>query len=142
MAAIPTFAEEDAKRPTREHENLVAERTRHHQPHTAAPIRLGIRNFNVMLVKAAQYWPPRVLRRCAPPEGEALPPNTLAELRSEMARLSLRKGCPGGFDRAPRYGHGGGLIYVMQVLFLGATYTLSESVIACVTKWVNNGVYW
>src|SRR6202162_782835 len=28
MAAIPTLAEEDAKRPTREHDNLVAERTR------------------------------------------------------------------------------------------------------------------
>ena len=28
MAAIPTVAEEDAKRPTREHENLVGERTR------------------------------------------------------------------------------------------------------------------
>src|ERR1700674_4783925 len=42
MAAIPTLAQEDAKRPTREHENLVAERTRITNRMTATLVRLGI----------------------------------------------------------------------------------------------------
>ena len=32
MVAVPTLAEEDAKRPSRERENLVGEQTRHRQP--------------------------------------------------------------------------------------------------------------
>ena len=46
MAAIPSLQEEDAKRPTRERENLVGERTRIVNRMKACLIRFGIRNFN------------------------------------------------------------------------------------------------
>jgi transposase len=84
MAAIPTLAEEDAKRPTREHEMLVTERTRLTNRMTSTLIRLGIGNFNVKLVKAAAR-----LLGLRTPEGEPIPPHTLAELDRDMARLAL-----------------------------------------------------
>jgi transposase len=83
MAAIPTLAEEDAKRPTREHAMLVAERRLTNRM-TAALVRLGIRNFNVKLVKAADR-----LASLRTPEGEPIPPHSMAELMRDMARLSL-----------------------------------------------------
>ncbi|WP_284201080.1 IS110 family transposase, partial [Sinorhizobium fredii] len=46
MAAVPEISEEDAKRPTRERENLVAERTRLVNRMKAALARLGIRDVN------------------------------------------------------------------------------------------------
>src|SRR5262247_3968349 len=52
MAAIPTFADEDAKRPHRERENLVREQSRIVNRMKAALIRLGIRGFNPKLKKA------------------------------------------------------------------------------------------
>jgi transposase len=87
MAAIPTLAEEDAKRPTREHDNLVAERTRITNRMTATLIRLGIRNFNVKLRKAAER-----LAGLRSPEGVGLPPHTLDELYRDMERLALVRG--------------------------------------------------
>src|SRR5260370_41835865 len=54
MAAIPTLEQEDAKRPTREHESLVAERTRLVNRMKATLVRLGITGFNVKLRKAAE----------------------------------------------------------------------------------------
>ncbi len=45
MAAIPTLEEEDAKRPSRERENLVDERTRIGNRIKATLARLGIRGF-------------------------------------------------------------------------------------------------
>src|SRR6266700_6287830 len=54
MAAIPTLAEEDARRPNREHEHLVGERSRIINRMKATMIRHGIGNFNVKLRKAAQ----------------------------------------------------------------------------------------
>ena len=84
MVAIPTLAEEDARRPNREHENLVGERTRIVNRMKAALIRLGIRNFNVKLRKAAER-----LEELRSPEGVPLPANTLAELRRDMARRGL-----------------------------------------------------
>src|SRR6202043_3227358 len=84
MAAIPTLAQEDAKRPTREHENLVAERTRLINRMKATLIRLGIRDFNIKLRKAAEG-----LAALRTPEGEPVPPNTLAELRRDLERLVL-----------------------------------------------------
>src|SRR5882672_3364080 len=53
MARVPTIAEEDAKRPNRERESLVGERTRIVNRMKAALIRLGIRGFNPKLKKAA-----------------------------------------------------------------------------------------
>src|SRR6516162_2446033 len=84
MAAIPTIAEEDARRPNREHQTLVQERTRIVNRMKATLIRLGIRTFNVKLRKASDRL--AVLRS---PEDEPLPPNTGAELRRDMARLQL-----------------------------------------------------
>ena len=45
MAAIPTLEEEDAKRPNREREGLVGERTRIVNRIKSALARLGIRGF-------------------------------------------------------------------------------------------------
>src|SRR5271166_2871014 len=45
MVAIPTLEEEDARRPSRERENLIGERTRIINRMKAALIRLGIRGF-------------------------------------------------------------------------------------------------
>ena len=82
MAAIPSLQEEDAKRPTRERENLVSERTRIINRMKACLVRFGIRNFKPTLRKA-----PERLNQLCTPEGDPLPPNTLAELRRDMARL-------------------------------------------------------
>jgi transposase len=86
MAAIPTLTEEDAKRPGRERESLVGERTRIINRIKGALARLGIRNFKPMLRNA-----PQLLETLQTPEGTALLPNTLAELRRDMARLSFVK---------------------------------------------------
>jgi transposase len=86
MAAIPTLTEEDAKRPGRERESLVGERTRIINRIKGALARLGIREFKPMLRSA-----PQLLETLRTPEGAALPPNTLAELRRDMARLSFVK---------------------------------------------------
>ena len=82
MAAIPTLEEEDAKRPTREREHLVAKRTSIINRMKAALVRLGIRGFNPKLRKA-----PERLSALRTPEGCPIPPNTLAELTREMAQL-------------------------------------------------------
>jgi transposase len=82
MARIPTLEEEDTKRPNRERENLVSERTRIINRMKSALARLGIRGFKPALRKA-----PERLARLLTPEGAPLPPNTLAELQRDMARL-------------------------------------------------------
>ena len=84
MAAIPTIAEEDARRPNREHQTLVQEQTRVVNRIKSTLIRFGIRNFKVKLRKAADRL---ATRRGL--EDEPLPPNTVAELRRDMARLQL-----------------------------------------------------
>ena len=84
MAAIPTLAQEDAKRPSRERESLVGERTRIGNRMKGALARLGIRGFKPTLRSA-----PACLEALRTPEGAPLPPNTLAELRRDMARLRL-----------------------------------------------------
>ena len=82
MAAIPTLEEEDAKRPTRERECLVGERTRIVNRIKAALARQGVRGFKPTLRKALER-----LDALRTPEGTALPPNTRAELHRDMARL-------------------------------------------------------
>ncbi len=82
MAAIPTLEEEDARRPNRERESLVSERTRIVNRIKAALVRLGVRGFKPTLRNALER-----LETLRTPEGTALPPNTLAELRRDMARL-------------------------------------------------------
>ena len=84
MVAIPTIKDEDAKRPNRERESLIGEQSRIINRMKAALIRLGIRSFNPKLKKAADR-----LDGLRTPEGEPIPPNTLAELRRDMARRRL-----------------------------------------------------
>jgi transposase len=73
MVAIPTLEEEDAKRPNRERENLVGERTRIVNLMKGCLARLGVRNFKSTLRKASE-----LLATLHTPEGRAVPPNTLA----------------------------------------------------------------
>jgi transposase len=83
MVAVPSLEEEDAKRPSRERENLVGERTRIVNRMKAALIRLGVRGFKPELLKA-----PERLEALTTPEGVPIPPNMLAEMRRDMARLA------------------------------------------------------
>jgi transposase len=82
MAAIPTVEEEDAKRPNREHASLVGERTRIVNRMKSTLARLGVRGFKSTLRRASER-----LGTLRTPEGMPLPPNTLAELGRDMARL-------------------------------------------------------
>jgi transposase len=84
MAAIPTPDQEDARRPNRERENLIGQQTRIVNRMKACLVRWGIRNFKPMLRKATER-----LEALQTPEGAPLPPNTLAEMRRDMARLRL-----------------------------------------------------
>src|SRR6266550_3183347 len=84
MARVPTMAEEDAKRPNRERGCLVGERTRLVNRIKATLARLGIRNFKPTLRKAAER-----LATVHTPEGMPLPPNAVAELQRDMARLGF-----------------------------------------------------
>jgi len=84
MVAIPTIKDEDAKRPNREHESLVGEQSRIINRMKATMARVGIRGFNPKLKKAAGR-----LDGLRTPEGEPIPPNTLAELRRDMVRRRL-----------------------------------------------------
>jgi transposase len=84
MVAVPTIEEEDAKRPSRERENLVGERTRLINRMKSALARLGIRGFKPQLRKA-----PQLLETLHTPENSPIPPNTLDEMRRDLARLSI-----------------------------------------------------
>jgi len=84
MVAIPTMKDEDGKRPNRERENLVGEQNRIVNRMKATLVRLGIRGFNPKLKKSADR-----LEGLRTPEGEPIPPNTLAELRRDMERRRL-----------------------------------------------------
>jgi transposase len=84
MVAIPTLEQEDAKRPNRERENLMRERTRIINRMKACLVRWGIRTFTPMSRQAVER-----LAALRTPEGAPLPPNTLAEMRRDMARLRL-----------------------------------------------------
>jgi len=84
MIAIPTLEEEDARRPGREREGLVGERTRIINRIKSTLAWLGIRGFKPHLRNAAAR-----LEMLRTPEGMPLPANTLAELHREMTRLQL-----------------------------------------------------
>jgi transposase len=84
MCAIPTFAEEDTKRPHRERETLVGEKTTIVNRIKATLAPLGIRSFDPKLAKA-----PERLEQLRTPEAEPIPPNTLAELRRDIERKQL-----------------------------------------------------
>ena len=82
MVAIPTLEEEDAKRPNREHDTLVRQRTRIINRIKSGLVRFGIQNFKPTLRKSAER-----LAKLMTPEGMRLPPNTVAELHRDMERL-------------------------------------------------------
>ncbi len=86
MAAIPTIEDEDARRPSRERQSLVNERTRVVNWIRANLARLGIRGFRPTLAQASEQ-----LMTLRTPEGSAVPPNTLAELQRDMALLHFVK---------------------------------------------------
>src|SRR6266853_4046935 len=84
MVAIPTIAEEDARRPSRERESLVAEQTRTVNRVKAVFALFGIGGFNPKLRKAAQK-----LETLRTVERTPLPENVHAELRRDLERLRL-----------------------------------------------------
>jgi transposase len=84
MAAIPTIEQEDGRRPNREHEKLVGDRTRIVNRMKSTLARLGIRGFKPALRKAEEK-----LSALRTAEGTLLPENTRDELRRDMARLRL-----------------------------------------------------
>src|ERR1700741_2477993 len=122
MAGIPTIAEEDARRPNREHQMLVQERTAVVNRMKATLIRFGIRNFNVKLRKAGDR-----LAALRGPENEPPPPNTVAELRRDMARLHLIREQIKAIEevrleqlkQAPRTGRHPMLLMLAQIMGIG-----------------------
>jgi transposase len=84
MVTIPSFEEEDAKRPSRERETLMKERTRLINAMKGDLVRLGVRNFNPKLRRAQEK-----LEDVHTPEGTPLPPNTRAKLGRDLERLRL-----------------------------------------------------
>src|SRR5208337_2918423 len=75
MVQIPTLEAEDARRPAREHDSLVRERTSLINRLKSALVYLGITDFNIKLVKAGQK-----LAGLRTPNGEPIPPNMLAKV--------------------------------------------------------------
>jgi transposase len=122
MCAIPTFAEEDAKRPHRERETLVGEQTTTINRIKATLARLGIRSFNPKLKKA-----PERLEHLRTPEGEPIPPNTLAELQRDMARKQfvaeqirqIEKARLEQLKQAPKTGPNLMVLVLMRVIGIG-----------------------
>src|SRR3981189_266298 len=84
MVEIPTTKDEDARRPNRERDNLIGERSRIINRMKAALVRLGIRGFNPKVKRATA-----ARDGCHTPGGEPIPPNALAELRRDMERRRL-----------------------------------------------------
>ena len=77
MAAIPTLAQEDARRRGRERESLAGEASRIVNRLKSALVRRGVRKFNPKLKKASER-----LNDLRTHEGEL--PNTLEEMKRDM----------------------------------------------------------
>lgn len=86
MAIVPSVVEEDAKRPHRERDTLIHERTSIVNRMKSILIQFGVRNFNPVLRKASEK-----LDAVRTPEGIALPANAVAALRRLMDRLRVIK---------------------------------------------------
>jgi transposase len=84
MVAIPTAAQEDARRPGREREGLVAERTRLTNTIKAELALWGIQGFKPGLKTAVKH-----LDALRTVEGEPLPPHTRAKLHRLLERRRL-----------------------------------------------------
>ena len=84
MVAVPTLAEEDLKRPSREHETLAGECARTINRLKSALMRLGIKGFNPKLRRAQGR-----LEGLRTPDGEPIPANMLREMNHDLARLAF-----------------------------------------------------
>ena len=84
MCLVPSLADEDGRRPGREHEALTRERTRLVNRIKATMGWLGIAGFNAKLRRATER-----LAELRTPDGLGIPPNTQAELRRAIERLRL-----------------------------------------------------
>ena len=122
MVAVPTLAEEDAKRPSRERERLVVERAQIITRLKATFVRLGIRNFNSKQRKADQK-----LDTLRTPDGDPIPPNSLDELRRNYERqallnqqiTALEKARLSRLETAPAKGPGGMVRLLSQIVGIG-----------------------
>jgi len=122
MCAIPTFADEDAKRPHRERETLVGEHTTIINRIKSTLARLGIRNLNPRLKNAVER-----LGHVRTPEGEPIPPNTLAELQRDLARKQfvaqqiqqIEKARLEQLKQAPKAGPNLMVLVLMRVIGIG-----------------------
>ena len=100
MSAIPTLEQEDARRPNRERETLVGERTRIVNRMKACLVRLGIRKFKPTLRKAPRTLSKRCVRqrarRCRPTLkrrcGATWRASGLSRTRSRKSRPPVCKG--------------------------------------------------
>ena len=84
MAMVPSIADEDAKRPHRERESLLKERTATINRMKSILTQFGVRNFKTGLRKAAEK-----IDAVRTPEGVPLPPNAAAALRRLIERFRL-----------------------------------------------------
>ena len=84
MAAVPTIEEEDARRPNRERDSLVRERTRIVNRIKAILACFGLSAFRPTSRKAEEK-----LSGLLTPAGTPLPENTLRELRRNFARKRM-----------------------------------------------------
>ena len=100
MVAIPTMEEEDARRPSRERESLVNERSRITNRMKSALARLGVRGFKPHLRKA-----PERLAGLRTVEGTGLPANIIEELALVREQISsIEKTRAERLERAPDTG--------------------------------------
>jgi transposase len=97
LVAIPTLEEEDARRPSRERENLVGERTRIINRMKAALVRLGIRGFKPGLLTAPQKLAGAICRcraTCNPNRNHLFArPRSIARVKRGGAAKPLQRGC-------------------------------------------------
>jgi len=84
MVAIPTPEEEDARRPTRERQRLVADRRRLENRMESIWARFGIKGFNPRRKDAAAR-----LEALRDRQERPLPPNTMTELSHLLAQHAL-----------------------------------------------------
>jgi transposase len=122
MVEVLTLEQEDAKRPTREHDNLVRDQTSLVNRMKSMLVMLGIAGFNIKLRYARQK-----LTALRTPNGEPIPPNTLAELYRDLERLALIKKQIKSIEQArvqrlkakPNHGTNPLVLILAQVLGLG-----------------------
>jgi transposase len=122
MVAVPSMAEEDAKRPHRERAQLVGQRTGIINRIKALCIRHGIREFRPNLRKAAAC-----LATLRTREGSSIPPNTLAGLLRELEHLrfineqikQIEKARMEELERTPRQPHSATALSLSRVRSVG-----------------------